>query len=221
MRKTRKISFENTVAIIVDGKDEQRYIRQVRDNYPSPSMKSIAIKPELPEKKKVNDLFRIAREKVDADYAHVILIVDMDEIIKDPAEFSCFSNHYHKYLAVKNNTLSPNQKASHAWMDRLTIIVNTPCLEFWYLLHHRRTTRFYPNFAAMEADLKRLPGFADYTKKEDFYKSIYNKLGGHAGILKACHNAHPFSLPTASQQGCSEMHLFFDYFHRLDNINKR
>lgn len=39
-------------------------------------------------------------------------------------------------------------------MKSLVLIVNTPCLEFWYLLHFSNTRVFFPDFSTMEATLR-------------------------------------------------------------------
>lgn len=46
-----------TISVIVDGKDEKWYVEKVKENYPCPNLKSIRIDPQLPQKKKIKELF--------------------------------------------------------------------------------------------------------------------------------------------------------------------
>ena len=102
-------------------------------------------------------------------------------------------------------------------MNSLVIIVNTPCLEFWYLLHFSKTHKFFPDFSAMEATLRKQPGLEEYDKSEDYYKkspNIYDRLGGEEGIRMARNNAMPFSLAETKSTGISEMNKFFEIFEK-------
>lgn len=122
-------------------------------------------------------------------------------------------------LAMKSTqgTLTPREKAKYGWMNNLVIIVNTPCLEFWYMLHFSKTHKFFPDFSAMEATLRKQPGLEEYDKSEDYYKkspNIYDRLGGEEGIRMARNNAMPFSLAEAKSTGISEMNKFFEIFEK-------
>ena len=102
-------------------------------------------------------------------------------------------------------------------MNNLVIIVNTPCLEFWYLLHFSKTHKFFPDFSAMEDTLRKQPGLEEYDKSEGYYKkspNIYDRLGGEEGIRMARNNAMPFSLAGAKSTGISEMNKFFEIFEK-------
>ena len=148
----------------------------VKEHYPNADMKKATIKPDLPQKKSVEALFALAQQKLAMESTQVILILDMDCIIK-----------------------------------------NTPCLEFWYLLHFSKTHKFFPDFSAMEATLRKQPGLEEYDKSEDYYKkspNIYDRLGGEEGIRMARNNAMPFSLAEAKSTGISEMNKFFEIFEK-------
>lgn len=93
-------------------------------------MKKATIKPDLPQKKSVEELFALAQQKLAMESSQVILILDMDSIIKDNQEFERFRVYYEKYLKSTRGTLTTREKAKYGWMNNLVIIVNTPCLEF-------------------------------------------------------------------------------------------
>lgn len=181
------------------------------------AMKKATIKPDLPQKKSVEELFALAQQKLAMESTQVILILDMDSIIKDHQEFERFRVYYEKYQKSTQGTLTPREKAKYGWMKSLVLIVNTPCLEFWYLLHFSNTRVFFPDFSTMETTLRKLPGLEEYDKSEGYYKkspNIYDRLGREEGILIARKNAIPFSLEEAKSKGISEMNKFFDFFEK-------
>mgnify|MGYP004506065607 FL=1 len=217
MRKINRRSAEKSIAVIIDGKDEKWYLETVKEHYPNVAMKKATIKPDLPQKKSVEALFALAQQKLAMESTQVILILDMDSIIKNSQEFERFRVYYEKYLKSTQGTLTPREKAKYGWMNSLVIIVNTPCLEFWYLLHFSKTHKFFPDFSAMEATLRKQPGLEEYDKSEDYYKkspNIYDRLGGEEGIRMARNNAMPFSLAETKSTGISEMNKFFEIFEK-------
>lgn len=207
MRKqSRPQSLRQSIVIIADGIDEKLYVEHIKRIYPSQSLSKAAIKPELPQKKKVKELFDLAKQRIEEGNSHVILILDLDEALSKQQEYSHFVNFYNRAQAI-------NKRASDKWMNSLTVIVNSPCLEYWHLLHFVKTRKFYHSFAQLLPDLRRhLP---DYCKSEVYYTGanhICQKLGGLNGLKRACNNAFPFNLANCRQEGCSEMYKLFDYF---------
>ena len=217
MRKINRRSAEKSIAVIIDGKDEKWYLETVKEHYPNADMKKATIKPDLPQKKSVEALFAMPQQKLAMESTQVILILDMDSIIKNSQEFEHFKVYYEKYLKSTQDTLTPREKVKYGWMNNLVIIVNTPCLEFWYLLHFGKTHKFFPDFSAMEATLMKQPGLEEYDKSEDYYKkspNIYDRLGGEEGIRMARNNAMPFSLAEVKSTGISEMNKFYEIFEK-------
>lgn len=108
-------------------------------------------------------------------------------------------------------------------MVNMTLVVNNPSLEFWYLLHRAKSnvTKFYKRFRPdLEKDLKKLPDFEDYIKNGDFYKKspdIFSRLGGLDGLAHArgFKNQQQFDINTCKERGVSEMANMFDYFDTL------
>lgn len=219
MRQKKARSFKNTIAIIVDGEDEKWYMEKVKEYYPSSSLKGMCVKPEFPHRKKVDDLFAFAKEKVQLEYCFVLLILDMDIILKDASEFEKFKKYYNGYMSAKAGTLSPRQKSTYNWMAKLRLIINSPCLEFWYLLHYSKTTKFFADYEELKPIIRRQPNLKEYEKCETYYKNspdIFVRLGGLDGLEIARQNAKIFSLDEAKTKGLSEMNLIFDLFDKLD-----
>ena len=213
-RKIQKIQKDRGgIAIIVDGKDEQWYINKVKEDYSSEKLERVKVKPELPTQKKEEDLFKFAKDKLDEGYSFVILILDLDKILKEKneggkgvKEFSKFTNLYTNYLNIKAGKKIKN----HDWMNNLLVIVNNPCLEYWFLLHYRQTTKFFKNCDSLIKEFKNIPELKDYTKNETYINSLYGKLKDK--LSEARKNAKEFRLEACEEEGCSEMNKMFDYF---------
>lgn len=215
-RILRKRRSPAAIAIIVDGKDEKWYIEKVRQHYPCDKIRKIKIEPNLPSAKKINELFSLAKEKIEAHYNRVILFIDLDEPLKDNNEFNTFKDWYGKYLQAIAGKLPPRSR--HSWLDKVLIVINNPCLEYWYLLHFRKTNKFYDAFEPeLKADLRKIACMENYEKSESFYNQspdIYHRLGAEEGIATARKNSSPFDLTTCRSNGCSEMHHLFDFLDR-------
>ncbi len=217
-RTIKKQKGRESIALVVDGKDEKWYVAKAKEHYPCAALKTVRIKPELPERKKVQELFDFAKAKLDEEYTFVILIIDLDEPLKNAKELSTFNDLYQKYILAKQDQLSGRRKANYGWMQNILLIVNNPCLEYWYLLHYNKTNKFYPDFAALRPDLKRIPDLSNYEKSEEYYNNppdIYERLNKNGGLKTARQNAVPFAPNTCKSHGCSEMNKIFDYFDTM------
>ncbi len=97
-------------------------------------------------------------------------------------------------------------------------MINNPCLEYWYLLHFRKTNKFYDAFEPeLKADLRKIACMENNEKSESFYNQspdIYHRLGAEEGIATARKNSSPFDLTACRSNGCSEMHRLFDFLDR-------
>ena len=68
----------------------------------------------------------------------------------------------------------------HTELENVEVLVNTPCLEYWYLLHFTETGKYFPNCESVVKELKKLDCLKDYKKTEKYYKKkdndIYKRL---------------------------------------------
>lgn len=221
-RTTNNRKSKISIALVVDGKDEKWYMAKVKEHYPCAALSTVKIKPELPTHKKVQELFDLAKSKLNEEYSYVILIFDLDEPLKDAKELAKFNELYQKYLLAKENKLSEQQKKKYGWMKNLLLIINNPCLEYWYLLHFSKTTKHYADYATLFSDLKKIPELAKYEKSDGYYNNhpdIYERLGGDNGLKTARKNAVPFDNTICNSQGCSEMNFIFDFLDNLSNYS--
>ena len=123
-----------------------------------------------------------------------------------------------KYLFAREGKLIGRQKTIYGWMKNILVIINNPCLEYWFILHFRKTTRFFQDYAALLPELRKIPDLSQYDKCETYYNNhpdIYERLDKNNGLEKARKNAVPFDLDSCDNRGGSEMNLIFDYFDAL------
>ncbi|MGC3979399.1 MAG: RloB domain-containing protein [Paludibacteraceae bacterium] len=92
--------------------------------------------------------------------------------------------------------------------------MNNPCLEFWFLLHNKETSKYFATYTDLEKELKK--HLSDYQKTEKYFKNprqdIYQRLKPLSG--KAIKNATligKFNFDNM-QKGISEMFKIFDEF---------
>lgn len=198
-----------TVAIIVDGHTEKWYIEKVKKYY-LPG-KPISIEPKLPSQKKVDDLFKLAEDLAKKEKDKILVIIDLDTVSNNDKEWQKFSQLYQKYKRVKTE-----QTAQNSWMKKIEVLINNPCLEYWYLLHFINTTVFHTNYNGLEKELKRDNRLPTYDKSGDYYNSspdIYKRLEKKLQIARD--NARDFDIDTCKEVGCSEMNKLFDCLDQI------
>ncbi len=208
-RESKKRKLNSSIAILVDGQTEKWYIEQVKRYYNPAKLRNVSVKPDLPSSKKVEQLFETAKEKLAKEYAKVLLVIDLDEIVKYPEELAVFKTYYTHYIAAINGCAPQD----YQWMEKLKVIVNNPCLEYWYLLHFRKTTKYYPRYEPeLKRDLQKCTEMKDYEKTHDYYTKrpeIYVRLADNLAVARI--NAQKFCTDECLEKGCSEMNQLFDW----------
>lgn len=154
--KRRKIREpRQTYSIIGDGQTEKWYFELMKLHETLPR---IDLKPELPVKRKLKNLFDQAIENA-KDYDKVFLIFDLDAILHNNQ-----IDDFKKYLGkVKKN-------------KKIQVLVNNPCLEFWFLLHFVQTSRYFPICTDAEDELRRNGRIENYRKTEKFFKQAQEDI---------------------------------------------
>lgn len=137
-------------------------------------------------------------------YDIVFWVIDLDVVLKENEEKKTNKpfNFLQKYI-ITSRKLYPNLK----------ICVNTPCLEFWYLLHFENTQKFYRKCDEVTRALKKhLP---DYEKTKRFYLQrnplLYEVLRPNLSTaLERASHLPPFHVanPAKPQAGIHEVLLW-------------
>ncbi|MBB5395324.1 RloB family protein [Mucilaginibacter sp. AK015] len=155
----RRGTGRTTFSIVVDGETELWYFQMLRKNE---SLPTISVQPELPRKKKLAEQFDLVYANANS-YDHSIWIVDLDVVLMENA-----TDELHGYMdKVRGN-------------EKIHILINTPCLEFWFLQHFSRTGRFYAQCQHVGNALKRHAVINAYEKSERYFvrtnPDIYRRL---------------------------------------------
>lgn len=195
---------KESVAVIADGGTEQWYLQLLFRHHNL----HVTLKPEL-SSKTIKNQYELLSDLV-KKYDRVLWIIDLDVILKDNKE----SKNPGQTL---NQFKTYYEKAKNKWADRVSIIINNPCLEYWYLLHNNdKTTKYYPNYDSMKPELRKFVIdnrlFKDYDKKEkDDYRAgegIYKKLLPYLAKMDFS-KLKAFNIEKCEEESCSEMYKLF------------
>lgn len=203
MRKSKELKFRSktSLAIVVDGDTEIWYLEMLKRNERN---LRVTIKPEIPNRKSIEEQFNLVTDLSKNEYTKVFWIVDLDTVIKESKE-------------SKVGTESPIQAfvKYHALLKKeytnVITIVNNPCLEFWFLLHFEKTSKPFENCVTAEKQLKKY--LKDYEKTQKYFtkqgNDIYLKL--RPNLKVALENAKSLGLfnNEESMKTISEMQLFY------------
>ena len=165
MRRGKKIQTKQSFAVVVDGETEYWYLQMLKQNEPDILFN---IAPKILQKKNINQQYKLVTTLSEEEYDKVFWIVDLDVLLKEERE--------------KRNSTSPLQQflnyyKSLSKQQKIVVIVNNPCLEYWFLLHFQKTTKVFTTCAGAEKQVSQhLKG---YEKTEKFFKKdndIYKQL---------------------------------------------
>lgn len=199
MRRGRNIPTKQSFAVVVDGETEKWYLEMLKQNEPDVLFN---ITPKILQKKNINQQYELVTDLSEEEYDKVFWIVDLDVLLKEERE--------------KKNSTSSLQKFLSYWQqlsnqDKVVVIVNNPCLEYWFLLHFQKTNKVFT--ACTDAEKQVSQHLKDYEKTEKFFKKsnndIYKQLKPH--LQKAINNATAlgsFDTHNHSEAMC-EMFLLF------------
>ncbi|GHU62272.1 hypothetical protein FACS1894123_02920 [Bacteroidia bacterium] len=129
-------------------------------------------------------------------------IIDLDNISKETNE------------AKKGEMTALQQFKEHYRQvpENVIVIINNPCLEFWFLLHYKQTTKYFATYSDLGKELKKhLP---NYQKTEKYFKKSRQDIYQHLKPLleTAINNAKQtgnFDFDNICK-GISEMHKIFE-----------
>lgn len=156
-------------AVLVDGETEKWYLDLMKQEE---KITAISIEPKLPSKKSLADLVATVEDYFKKGYDQVVWIVDLDTLQKEDRETPKGET------SVLEKFKQHKAKLERDFGDKLHVLVNSPCLEFWLLLHFKNTSKFFDKCEDAETELKKQ--LEDYEKTEKYYKkansNLYKKL---------------------------------------------
>ncbi|MDR3287497.1 MAG: RloB family protein [Prevotellaceae bacterium] len=209
MMRQNKLGGKNqSFAFIVDGECEYLYIQMLQQN--EKGIK-IALKPKILQKKKLSEQYKLVTELVNSkNYDKIFWIIDFDVIIEKTREIQRGKKTELQEFKEYYMKINKNDKLK----EKIIIIINNPCLEYWFLLHFETTTKYYENCDKVVRQLKKHNQLSDYAKTKDFYtkyrKDIYLRLKPFLNnAIDNANRLNPFDFENV-QSGLSQMQLFFE-----------
>ncbi|MEZ4985942.1 MAG: RloB family protein [Saprospiraceae bacterium] len=170
MRKPKKIThkIDPSFALVVDGETEVWYLQMLKRNERDIR---VSIKPEIPNKKSTEEQYNLVCNLANKEFTKVFWIVDLDTIIKEDNEAPKGKKSPLKTFKEYRTDLIKNY-------PNVVVIVNNPCIEFWFLLHFEKTSKYFDTCSSAETQLER--HLKNYEKTKKFFTKqnddIYLKL---------------------------------------------
>jgi len=171
MRKSKniKVNEKPVFAFIVDGECEIWYLQMLKRNE---NTLKVDIKPEIPQKKELSEQYKMVIQYSN-DYDKVFWIVDFDQIIKE-------TNEARKGAKTKLQEFKDYYNKIQKKHSNVVIIINSPCLEYWFLMHFEATSKYYETGDKVIKHLKKYQSLENYEKTREYYtkqnNDIYLKL---------------------------------------------
>ncbi len=170
MRKPKKIIHKTnpSFALVVDGETEVWYLQMLKRNERDIR---VSIKPEIPNKKSVEEQYNLVCDLSNKEFTKVFWIIDLDTVIKEDNEAPKSKKSPLKTFEEYRTDLITNY-------PNVVVIVNNPCIEFWFLLHFEKTSKYFDTCSSAETQLKK--HLKNYEKTQKFFTKqnddIYLKL---------------------------------------------
>ncbi len=203
-RRTRKNKeLKEVVIVYIEGETEEAYINLLKNEFKNKI--NIKIEPELPkEPQNLDKTLREIKSKLEElKMSPVYWIIDFDHFNNDINEKNKFKKFWNKIKSVND----------------VKLLINNPCVEFWFLLHFKYTNKNYTVCRECERDLKKeeivlnnnkkeIKPFENY-KKGNFDEKIKKFLIENLGL--AIGNAKKLGkFNINNPQSCAEIYIFIE-----------
>jgi len=163
-RKVANRMVRRSIAIIGEGLTEYRYVDDMRTT----ERYRFSLVPGIPKHPDIDDIVRLARERVKAGYDYVLCLIDMDVIEGNHEKME-------HYRVLKNEN------------PEIIFVESCPCTEYWFLMHYMPgpSSKEYANYDAVAQALKK--HIPNYDKTEAFFNKthIYRKLKENGDMARA------------------------------------
>lgn len=194
------MAVKKSIAIIGEGETEWWYFDTLR----IACRYKFKVAPDFPQHSDIPHMAKLAEEYVKRDTDYVVCLVDMDRLLRVPAEMAAYQQ------------LKKKSPRNVIWIE------TNPCTEFWFLLHFlpQISTKHYETYEDVLPDLQRyMPGYektARYFKKNNLYKYLTE----NGDLQRAIDYAEELSrLSEASPEdkmAYSQMHLVFELIKSMN-----
>jgi len=187
-RKTRK-----SIAIIGEGLTEYIYVDDLRTT----ERYRFSLVPGIPKHSELDDIVKLAKERVDAGYDYVLCLIDMDVIEGDHDKMVHYRALQKKY-------------------PEIIFVESSPCTEYWFLMHYmpRASSKEFADYDAVAQELKK--HISNYEKTEAFFNKthIYRELKEKGDMVRAIELSRELDVLRTKEpevyKSYSQMYKLFD-----------
>ena len=150
------MAVKKSIAIIGEGETEWWYFETLRVT----CHYKFKVAPDFPQHSDIQHMAKLAEDYVKRETDYVVCLVDMDRLLRLPAEMATYQK------------LKKKSSRNVIWIE------TNPCTEFWFLLHFlpQLSTKHYENCEDVLPDLQRyMPGYektAHYFRKNNLYNYL-------------------------------------------------
>lgn len=166
-----KLNLRPSYAFVVDGETEIWYLQMLKRNEKN---LNITIKPELAQKKSLKEQYDQVCSLA-KDYLTVFWVVDIDTYIREAR------------MNPRSTKIKDLAKYKLKVSDNVIFIANTPCFEYWVLLHLYNTSRYFNCCDAVIREIHKRGEFVTYEKTQKYFtqaNDIYKRLRQYLPIAK-------------------------------------
>ena len=194
------MAVKKSIAIIGEGETEWWYFDTLR----IACRYKFKVAPDFPQHSDIPHMAKLAEEYVKRDTDYVVCLVDMDRLLRVPAEMTTYQQ------------LKKKSSRNVMWIE------TNPCTEFWFLLHFlpQLSTKHYETYEDVLPDLQHyMPG---YEKTVRYFKknNLYKYLTEHGDLERAISYAEELSrlseVSPEDKMAYSQMHLVFELIKSMD-----
>ena len=199
------MAVKKSIAIIGEGETEWWYFETLR----VACRYKFKVAPDFPQHSDIPHMAKLAEDYVKRETDYVVCLVDMDRLLRIPAEMATYQK------------LKKKSSRNVIWIE------TNPCTEFWFLLHFlpQLSTKRYETCEDVLPDLQRyMPG---YEKTVRYFRNnnLYNYLTQHGDLQRAIGYAKELSrLSEVSPEdriAYSQMHKVFELITQMEASMKK
>lgn len=188
------MAIKKSIAIIGEGETEWWYFETLRVT----CRYKFKVAPDFPQHSDIPHMAKLAEDYVKRETDYVVCLVDMDRLLRVPAEMATYQK------------LKKKSSRNVIWIE------TNPCTEFWFLLHFlpQISTKRYETCEDVLLDLRRY--MPDYEKTAHYFRknNLYNYLTEHGDLRRAIGYAEELTrLSEATPEdriAYSQMHKVFE-----------
>ena len=161
-----------TLAFVVDGQTEIWYLQMFKQWEEQHRNLRINIEPKIPQKKTLEGQYKLVCRQAENEFDRVFWIVDLYVILKETRD-----------APNRAKTTLAEFLEYRGWLYRdfenVRVVINNPCLEFWFILHYTDTNRQF-NKCRDVTNLLETEYLIGYEKSQRYFKKkdqdIYTRL---------------------------------------------